>query len=138
MKRTLCTAGVAALVTGAMTLASAASPDDTPSIKDVMVKLHKGANSPLAQVKTALKAASPDWKVVQDKSKDFVILGAALAKNDPPKGDKAGYMKLADAYFTNSKALDDAAKKEDKAGATAAVNKLGSSCMACHKDHRGK
>ena len=88
--------------------------ENSPTIKVVMQKLHKGANSPLAKLKTALKSNSPDWKSIQDSSKDFVILGAALAKNDPPQGEKSNYKKLAEAYYDNAKAMDDAAKAENK------------------------
>jgi len=110
--------------------------DKTPTIKEVMQKLHKGADSPLAKLKTALKADAPDWKSIQDKSKDFVILGAAMAKNDPPKGEKKDFKKLADDYYEESKKMDDAAKKEDKTATEAAFKKVSTSCMACHKAHK--
>jgi len=117
---------------------SPAGADDaeTPSTKAIMQKLHKGPKSAQGSLKTALKANPVDWKAVQDKTKDYVILGAGLAKNDPAKGDKAGWTALADAFFTNAKALDDSAKKEDLAATQAAFGKLNSSCMACHRAHR--
>src|SRR5689334_23092560 len=93
--------GTAALATGR------AQDEKTPTIKEVMTRLHKGARSPLAQLKAQLKQARPPWKQVQDETKDFVILGASLAKNEPPKGDPASWKKLADAYFDNAKTLDD-------------------------------
>ena len=130
--RTLTVLAVSCLAT----IAVGADDKKTPTIKEVMSKLHKGAKSPLAKLKTALKAESPDWKSIQDSTKDFVILGAALAKNDPPKGEKHAYKKLADSYFEQSKAMDDAAKKEDKAAANAAFTKVSTSCMACHKAHK--
>lgn len=134
MKRLVCltsTLAVLAFLAGAAT-------DDSPTIKQVMAKLHKGANAPLAKLKTALKAESPDWKAVQDLSKDFVILGAALSKNDPPRGEKSDFVKLANAYYEDAKALDDASKAEDKAKAQAALNKIGASCKACHTAHKGQ
>jgi cytochrome c556 len=115
-----------------------AAADDTPSIKQIMGKLHKGATAPLAKLKTALKSDSPDWKAVQDLSKDFVILGASLSKNDPPRGEKADFEKLANAYYENAKDLDTAAKAEDKAKAPAALNKIGASCKVCHTAHKGQ
>ena len=84
MKRLACVLSVVSLVV-ASGLAGA-QDENSPTIKDVMQKFHKGANSPLAKLKTALKSDTPDWKSIQDASKDFVILGAALAKNDPPQG----------------------------------------------------
>jgi cytochrome c556 len=134
MKRMVCVTST--LVT--MALMAGARTDDTPSIKDVMDKLHKGANAPLAKLKTALKAESPDWKAVQEYTKDFVTFGAALAKNDPPRGEKADFEKLAKGYFKNAKALDDAAKAEDKAKAQAALTKIGASCKVCHTAHKGQ
>lgn len=130
--------GLSALaILGLASLAFGGDDDDNKAtIKEVMDKLHKGADSPLAKLKTAFKADSPDWKAVQDETKDFVILGAALAKNDPPKGEKADFKKLADAYYENAKKMDDAAKKEDKTAAEAAFKKVSTSCMACHKAHK--
>jgi cytochrome c556 len=109
--------------------------DETPTIKDVMGKLHKGANSPLAQLKKSLQG-SPNWKDVQGLTKEFETLGAALPKDEPPIGKKDDYKMLATAYYDNAKALDDAAKKEDLAGAQAAFGKISTSCMPCHKTHR--
>ena len=134
MKRLACVASVLALLAAS----GLASSDDekTPTIKEVMRKLHKGANSPLAKLKKALAADSPDWKSIQDTTKDFEKLGAALAKNDPPKGDKEDFKELAESYSKNAKALNDAAKEEDKAEAQAAFKKVSTSCTACHKAHR--
>ena len=116
----------------------AGAEGDTPSIKDVMNKLHKGANSPLGKLKGELAAPSPDWEKIQKTTKDFVILGASLAKNDPPKGEKASWQTLTDAYFSDSKALDDAAHAKDQAAAVAAHKKLTASCKSCHSQHKGK
>src|SRR4051812_42429824 len=131
------------LVAGAVLVASAsliagAQDDKTPTIKEVMGKLHKGAQSPLAKLKTQLGSSSPDWDTIQKTTKDFVILGAALAKNDPPKGGKESWQKLADAYFQDAKALDDAAKAKDAAAAQAAHKRLQASCKSCHGAHKGK
>jgi cytochrome c556 len=138
VKRLICMAGVLALVGATALTTSRAQDDKTPTIKEVMGKLHKGAKSPLAQLKTQLKAANPPWKQVQDETKDFVILGASLAKNNPPRGDQASWKTLADGYFRQAKAMDDAAQKEDKPVTQAAYNKLASSCMSCHRAHRGR
>ena len=136
MKRHAYMLGSLALVVAAALVTSSVADDATPSIKDVMVKLHKGATSPLAKLKKQAKADSVPWKEVQSETKDFVILGAALAKNEPPKGEMSSWKKLADSYFEDAKALDDAAKKEEKEALEKAVSKVGSSCQACHKAHR--
>jgi hypothetical protein len=134
MKRLICLLSTLAV----MALAAGAGGEDIPTIKDVMDKLHNGANAPLAKLKTALKSDSPDWKNVQDLTKDFTILGAALAKNEPPRGEKADFEKLANAYFSNAKALDEAAKAEDKAKTQAALDRITASCKTCHAAHKGQ
>src|SRR6202011_605450 len=98
--------------------------------------LHKGANSPVSQLKGELAAPSPDWEKIQKTTKDFVILGAALAKNNPPRGDKESWAKLARQYFNDAKAMDDAAEQKDKQATLAARAKLAGSCMACHRAHK--
>jgi cytochrome c556 len=127
-------AGMASVL--AVVILAAGAEDSSPSIKEIMGKLHKGTNAPLAKLKTALKADMPDWKEVKALSKDFVILGAGLAKNEPPRGDKSAFVQLGDAYYQSAKALDTAAKAEDTAKVRAALNKIGASCKACHAAHK--
>jgi hypothetical protein len=134
MKRLVCMSSTLTV----LALLAGAGADETPTIKQLMQKLHKGAKAPLTTLKTALKAESPDWKAVQDQSKDVVILGAGLAKGEPPRGEKTSFVKLANAYYENAKDLDDAAKKQDKAEAQAALSKLGASCKSCHAAHKGQ
>ncbi len=123
------------VILGATVLA-ASSDDKTPTIKQVMDKLHKGGSSPLAKLKKSVAVSSPDWTAIQKLTKDFATFGAALPKNEAPKGDQDHYKKLADAYAVNAKDLDEAAQKEEQASAKAALKKIGTSCNACHKAHR--
>jgi hypothetical protein len=126
-----------ATVLGLLAVAAAGAQDKkTPTIKQVMEKLHKGANPPIANLRKALQAEEPDWSAIQKTTKDFVILGAALAKNNPPRGDKESWAKLARQYFTAAKAMDDAAEQKDKPATLAARAKLAGSCMACHRVHK--
>ena len=130
------------LVLSVTTLSSLANrfarSDDekTPTIKEVMQKLHKGPNADLAKLKKDLAASSLDWKEIGEKTKEFETYGAALGKNDPPKGEKDDWKKLADAYFENAKKLNAAAKSEDADGVKTAVSKISNSCAACHKAHK--
>jgi cytochrome c556 len=117
--------------------AGASSDDETPSIKKIMETLHKGQKSPLNTVKAALKKAPPDWSEIQKQANEFATYGESLPKNDPPKGKKAAYEKLANAYASNAKALKESAEKEDLKATKAAFGKISSSCTACHKSHRG-
>jgi cytochrome c556 len=124
--------GIAALATGT------AGADDakTPTIKEIMGALTKGPKAAFGQTKTALNAKPPDWKAAKTAAVAIRNHAPALAKNEPPRGDKADFVKQADAFKTNALALADALDKEDLATSKAALGKLSTSCMACHRAHR--
>ena len=126
------------LLTGmALTLTtSKADEEKTPTIKEIMTKAHKGGKSLIQMVGKELKADEPDWADLQKKTKELVKLGTALGKNEPPKGEKASWEKLTKEYLKNAKALEDAAKKQDKAAALASQKKLTGACASCHKQHK--
>jgi cytochrome c556 len=141
MRSLFCGAGVLAvlLMAGLVSGPAGASSDDaTPSIKKVMKTLHNGKNAPLNKLKTALKSDSPDWAAVQKEAKLFATFGAALPKNDPPRGEKGSYEKLANAYASAAKSLEESAEKEDLKGSRDAFKKLSTSCMPCHQSHKAK
>jgi cytochrome c556 len=129
---------IAVVIAAALVTGRAGAGDEGSSIKDIMGKLHKGAKSPLAQLKTQLKSESPDWSTIQGEAKDFVSLGASLAKFEPPKGDASAYKSLASTYYANAKALDTAAQQKDLAATKAAFGKLSASCKECHSAHKGQ
>jgi cytochrome c556 len=140
MKSLMCLASVTVLVLAAglaAQRAGASSDDEVPTIKKVMDTLHKGKNSPLVAVKAALKGDSPDWSKLKEKTKLFAEFGAALQKNDPPRGEKADFEKRAKAYAKNAEALDEAVGKEDLKAARSAINKISASCKGCHEAHKG-
>src|SRR5262249_31096000 len=137
MKRFACWAGTAAVVAVSWLLvqsAGAVAKDYT--IKEIMTRLHKGANSPLIRVKKSLQVSEPDWDDLQEMTKQFVTLGSGLARNDPPMGEKESWRRLCKAYVDNAGALNAAAEKKDKRAALAAHSRLAASCTACHKAHR--
>jgi hypothetical protein len=141
MRSLFCAASVLAFVAMACLAAGSAgasSDDDeeTPSIKTVMEKLHKGAKSPLNSAKAALKSTTPDWSEIQTQAKLFKKYGEALPKNDPPKGKKEAYAKLAKAYASSAKSFEEAADRENLKGARDSFKKISGSCTACHKSHR--
>ncbi len=138
MKKLMCVVLVLSLLTLTGLVSRFAKSDDekTPTIKEVMQKLHKGPNAALAKLKKDLAADSLDWKDIQEKAKDFETYGAALPKNDPPRGEKEGWKKLADSYYENAKKLNAAAKQEDKDGVQGAFSKISKACAACHKAHK--
>ena len=141
MRSLLCGVGVLAVLLMASMVsgpAGASSDDETLTIKKVMDKLHKSKTGPLNTLKAALKSDSPDWTEIQKQAKLIATLGAMLPKNDPPRGEKASYEKLARAYASAGKALESAAEKESLKGSRDALKKITSSCMPCHTAHKSK
>ena len=106
------------------------------TVKEVMAKLHKGPNAPVTLIKKKLQKPEPNWDDVQRLTKEVVSLAPELAKNDPPKGAKTSWEKLATQYLTNARALDDSAKLKDRTATLGARDKLASSCSACHRAHK--
>src|SRR5262245_8724315 len=115
---------------------SRAADDKDLTIKEIMTKAHKGGNSLIQVVGKELKANDVDWDHVTDHVKDLVKLGKGLAKNEPPRGDKASWEKLTKQYEDNATALQKAAEKKDKKAAVEAHKKLTGMCMTCHKVHK--
>lgn len=109
-----------------------------PTIKEIMTKAHKGADSLIETIGKELKADDPSWDDVVKNSKELATLGTALSKNDPPKGEKESWEKLTKLYQTNSKALVAAAEKKDKKDAAASHMKLKMMCGTCHTAHKPK
>ena len=73
MKKISCVVLVLSLVSLSGLANRIAGSDDekTPTIKEVMQKLHKGPNADLAKLKKDLAADSLDWNAIQAKAKDF-------------------------------------------------------------------
>jgi cytochrome c556 len=140
MRPLFCAAGLLAFVAAACLASGSAgaSNDDeeTPSIKTVMEKLHKGTTSPLNKVKAALKKSTPDWDELQEQAKLFKKYGDALPKSDPPRGKKEAYAKLAKEYAASAKSFEESAERENLKGARDAFKKIQGSCATCHKSHR--
>jgi soluble cytochrome b562 len=125
----------AGCLTAALATAGTAPADDPPSIKDVMGKLCKGPNAAIGQLKKALTDA-PDWSAVKAQTALCAEFAPALAKSDPPKGEKADYEKLATAFCEKAIAIDKAADAKDLKAAKQAFEYLSTSCMGCHKGHK--
>jgi cytochrome c556 len=139
MTRRLCALAMTALTTLVMLglgLAAAGTKAEGPTTKEVMKKLNGKGASESSKLKKALSSTKPDWDAIQASAKEFSELGSAIVDNNPPKGQKESWTKLAGAYGTESKALAAAADKKDLAGTKSAFGKLSSGCMACHKSHR--
>ena len=125
------------LVIAGIICQKASAVDDEPaSIEKIMEALHKGRKSPVATLKTALKSSSPDWALIQKESKLYAKYAADLPKNEPPKGDKESFEKMAKAFADSAKKLEDAARREDLPAVKAAFGKIRTSCNSCHDAHK--
>jgi cytochrome c556 len=131
MKRLATVASVLAV----LGIVPAFAQEKTPTIKEVMTKLHRGADCLRARLGKALKAEAPAWDDVQQQTKEFARLAEALGKNRPPQGDKASWERLADEFGKQAKAMNEAAEKKSKAEVQATLAKLGN-CATCHKAHK--
>lgn len=133
MKKFLSVLSVFAIVGAVVISYSHAQGDKTPTVKEIMGKVAKGA---LPKVGKALKAEKPDWKSVKKGTETIAKYTKFLADNDPPRGEKDDWKEKADAFYDAGKALDDAAKDEDLDKARDSLKKMGASCKACHDAHK--
>jgi len=111
-------------------------PDKPPTIAEAMRKLNGGTTALTPNLAKDLKDAEPDWEGIQESTQEYVKLVEVLPGGTPSKGDKASWKRLAETYLANAKALDAAAKRKDRRGASAALARIQSSCKACHQVHR--
>ncbi len=102
----------------------------------IMAKLGRGPNALTGAIGTALKSDSPAWDAIQGQAKEYVQLVSDMEKHDPPKGDKASWKKQVEGYLGIARELDAAAQAKKKDEAVAAHDRLGGTCMACHREHR--
>jgi hypothetical protein len=109
----------------------------SPEIRAIMVKLNKGPTALGTLIGAALKAEKPAWETIQPQTKEFAQLAGDMSKHEPAKGSKESWSKLSGEYAELATELDKAAQAKDKAAASAAQDDLASSCMACHRQHRG-
>jgi cytochrome c556 len=117
--------------------ATSADKDKVTPIKEIMAKAHKGGNSILGSLKTALaKKDDVKWDSVESKVKDLVLLAGDLTKNTPKKGEKESWEKLTTAYEKDAKALLTAAEKKEYDDAKKSLSALSDSCKGCHSVHR--
>ncbi len=114
----------------------AAQKDKVPGVDEIMDKAHHSKKGLKVQIDQEAKKPKPDWDAIQKKSKEYAEVLAFLPKNDPPKGDKKSWEKLAKDFLEDAKALDEAAKKKNAKGLVEASKKLGGKCDACHDAHQ--
>ena len=101
-----------------------------------MVKVGQGPKSLQSSLVDDLKQDQPAWDTIQGKAKEYAALASELGKNEPTKGDKGNWSKLTLAFAESAAGLDKGAHAKDKAQTKEALDSLGNSCMACHREHR--
>ena len=130
-----------ALSAAAVMLAAFANPlsadakdDKLPDISEIMKKGHAKSDGYITKIRTAVK--SQNWDDAQKYAKDFAILGEALGKNKPPKGEARSWEALTKKYADNTKLVLKGTENKD----AKTVNKGlgGINCAECHKAHKGK
>jgi cytochrome c556 len=107
-----------------------------PKIKEIMEKVGKGPAALQGSLGEAIKQTPPAWDTIQSKSKEYSDLASQLSKLDPIKGEKDSWNKLTLAFAETAAGLDKSAMAKDKDHTQEALDGLGSSCMACHRQHR--
>ncbi len=123
---------VGVLLAGGLGFASPPSK----TVKEIMMKLNKGASAPLFTLKRDIQKDNPGWAEIQTQTKEYSTLAGELKDAKPAKGDMTSWAKLTKEYGEAAKALSDAAQKKDKSAALSAHSKLTNACAACHKAHR--
>jgi cytochrome c556 len=136
MNRLFVLAGLLALaVIVAGTGVQAEDKDKTPSIKELMQKMH-GKKGFRAAVPKEIK--DKDWDTAAKDAKAWFTCAQALTKATPKKGEKEDFTKLATTYCKTVKTLLDACESKDAKKANGALGKIGGTCKSCHDGHRGK
>ncbi len=130
--------GVLAVLAWATSPAGAQDNKKVPTARQIMTKIHKGRNNPFATVKAQLRQSSPNWAKVASAAEVIEKYGSALPKARAPRGNRASFEKLAQAYASNTKTLKEAAEQKDLASAREATENIGGSCKTCHSAHRRK
>ena len=110
---------------GPSTAADKKDKEDT-SIKDLMIKTHKGSEAPLVKLDEALKADKVSWEDIQKNAKPLVELGKRLENYQERYTSGAAYAK-------NAKGLGAAVEKQDKEASAKAFQGLKSTCASCHR-----
>ena len=109
---------------------------DSPTIKQVMVKLTKGPGSLTPVIGKELETDPPPWETIGPQTAEYARLAAAMGKNEPPKGTKESWTELSGDFAQSAEALNKAVQAKDRKAALEAHGQLAGSCMQCHREHR--
>jgi cytochrome c556 len=112
-----------------------AEDEKAKSIKEVMKEAHGGKGLRTIIQGSAKKA---DWDTATNAAKTWVALANDLAKGTPPKGEKESWKEMTGKYTTTIKGVEEAVGKKDAKAVEAKIKEVNTSCMGCHKGHKGK
>jgi cytochrome c556 len=98
------------------------------------MKAVNGKTGLVAKTEGAVKDGK--WEDAQKLSKQLAEAGAALAKNDVPKGDAKSWEKLTKLYADQTTAIDKAATDKDAKALEKAVKAFKGGCKTCHDAHK--
>jgi hypothetical protein len=124
--------GVMAVVLAYGSSAATGADDKLPDIPEIMKKGHAKTDGYIAKIRAAAK--DEKWEDANKYAKSLELLGEALGKNKPPKGDAESWKKLTEKYVDNTKLVLKGTEDKD----AKAVNKGlgGINCMECHRAHK--
>lgn len=104
------------------------------SVKEIMVKGHKGAGSLLTKIGAEAKAKK--WDDAAKNAATLKEFGDALPGLKPKKGDEESWKKLSEAYKDQTAAVAAAVEKKDADETAKALKAISGSCGGCHGKHK--
>jgi cytochrome c556 len=114
--------------------AASSADDKLPDIGEIMKKGHAKSDGYLAKIRGEAKDGK--WEDATKDAKSLVILGDALGKNKPPKGDAKSWETLTKKYSENTMAVSKGVEAKDVKAVNTALGAIGVSCKECHSAHK--
>ena len=137
MKSWIVVLTVALISAGAVAVGS--FDDETYDNETVMKTLfNKKSGKFSSDLKKQIEASPTNWEELQKTTEEIAKYGKALGKNEPEKGSKDSFKKLAGKLGENTKSLHEAAEAKDLGKVQATQKTIQASCKACHSAHRGQ
>jgi cytochrome c556 len=115
--------------------ATTAQDKKAPSIGEIMRAGHGKTDPLLGKVIAGAKGGK--WEDATAAAKSLDENAAMLSKGTPKRDEGKTWEKLSTNYHKNTSALLAATEKKDAEATKEAVGTLTSSCMECHKAHKG-
>jgi cytochrome c556 len=110
----------------------------TPSkVKQIMTRLGKGPQALTGVIGKELQANDLPWDDLQTQAKEYAELTAELGKQAPSRGRAESWTEQTAGFAEAAAALERAVRTRNLDEAKAAHARLSSSCMPCHREHRG-